>query len=118
MKLHAGVSRGGFTLVEIMVAVILLALGVLGLAATVGVVARSMNVSFLETQLRARARTEIERLLAGGWERLTSGELSSGDIEVRWQVNGERVGELLLVAHQRLGRYEASDTLVTLVLHR
>jgi hypothetical protein len=37
---------------------------------------------------------------------------------VRWQVNGERVGELLLVAHQSLGRYEASDTLVTLVLHR
>ena len=50
-----------------MVAVILLTLGVLGLAATFGVVARSMNVSFLETQLRARARTEIERLLGGGW---------------------------------------------------
>jgi len=105
----------GFTLVEAMVALVVLAVSVLGLSAAVGVVSSSMKVSYLRTQVSMRAVAEMERLLAAGPERVGAGAIVQTDLHIRWEVSGANPRQILLVARQRLGRWEAADTLVTLV---
>jgi len=108
--------RSGFTLVEVLVAVVVLAIGVLGLASTVAVVGWNMRLSYLKTQLRARAQLEMEGLLARGQEAFVSGERRQGGLSINWQVSGDGLRQLLLVTRQQLGPHEVADTLVTLVL--
>ncbi|MEE9132711.1 MAG: prepilin-type N-terminal cleavage/methylation domain-containing protein [Gemmatimonadota bacterium] len=108
-------GRAGFTLVELVVAVMVLAIGILGLTATVGVVGRSMRISYLQTQLRARALVEMEGLLAGGYAQLMSGERREGGAQITWRVGGGDPKQLVLVVRQRLGQHELADTLATLV---
>ena len=107
--------RAGFTLVELVVAVLVLSVGILGLTATVGVVGRNMRVSYLETQVRSRARAQMERLLAGSRSGLASGNSRQDGTEIDWLVTGVGLRQLWLVARRRTGPHEAADTLVTLV---
>ena len=57
-------GRPGFTLVELIVAVIILTVGVLGLASTAGVVARQMSGGAQQTLAANVAQTRFERLRA------------------------------------------------------
>lgn len=107
--------REGFTLVELIVAIVVLAVGILGLAATVGVTGRNMRVSYLETQLRVRACSEMERLLSTPLPQLVQGQSSQADLQVSWQVTGGNLRQILIVARQRLGELERTDTLAALV---
>ena len=107
--------RAGFTLVELVVAVMVLTIGILGLTATVGVVGRNMRVSYVETQVRARARAQMERLLAGNRDSLVSGDLQQQGSQVSWQVTGIGPRQIWLVARKRMGQHEVADTLATLV---
>ena len=110
-----GTGRAGFTLVELVVAVLVLAVGILALTATVGVVGWNMRVSHLQTQVGASARVQMERLLAGNRDSLASGNLQQRGSQVRWQVTGIGPKQIMLVARKRIGQHEAADTLVTLV---
>jgi len=107
--------RSGFTLVEAMVALVVLAVSVLGLCAAVGVVSSSAKVSYLRTQVSTRAMAEMERLLAARPERVRGGAIMQADLHIQWEVSGANPRQILLVVRQRLGRWEAADTLVTLV---
>lgn len=108
-------ARAGFTLVELIVAVLVLAIGILGLTATVGVVGRNMRVSHLQTQVGVRARAQMERLLANDRDNLMSGDLAEHGVQISWQVTGVGPRQIWLVARKRMGQHEAADTLVTLV---
>ncbi|UCC49492.1 MAG: prepilin-type N-terminal cleavage/methylation domain-containing protein [Gemmatimonadota bacterium] len=108
----------GFTLVEVMVALVVLAVSVLGLSAAVSVVSSNTKISHLRTKVSVRAQAEMERLLASGPDRLGSGAVVQGDLHVQWEVSGVSPKQILLVARQRLGRWEAADTLVTFVAAR
>lgn len=105
----------GFTLLEVMMALVMLAVSVLGLCASVGVVSSNMKISHLRTMVSVRAQAEMERLLATGPDRLESGRFVQGDLHVSWEVSGVSPKEILVVVRHRLGRLEAADTLVTLV---
>jgi type II secretory pathway component PulJ len=112
------VSRAGLTIIELLVAIVVLGVGILGVAATLGVTATYMRISYLETQLGARALAKMEELLATEQDRLFSGELRRGGLAVVWQVRDGDPAEILLVASQRLGGRERADTLATLVTRR
>lgn len=105
----------GFTIVEVLVAIILLAVGILGLAASVKVVGTSMKVSYLRTKVSAEARAAMEELLATGQDSLGSGARSGAGITVEWQVAEGDPNEIVLIARQRLGADELADTLARLI---
>lgn len=115
MRENASLRRAGFTLVDVIVAVVVLAVGILGLSATAGVVAAHMRVAQADTELRARAQAEMESLLAGGYRRLASGESRRGGYRVSWEVSGVDPKQVRLVVERRVGREPVADTLVTMV---
>jgi Tfp pilus assembly protein PilV len=110
---HAFRETSGHTVVELMVAVVILTVGVLGLSATAGVVARMMTTSLLEAQARFAARAQLETLLATPTDRLTSGEWRRGALSVRWQVGGGDPRRIVLVVDHAIGPYATSDSLAT-----
>ena len=110
-----GAGRLGFTLVEVVVALTVLTVGLLGLSATVGVVASRMNSSLLETRVTACALAQLEGLLAYGAERPGSGGCGYGDLEVSRGVGVQDLQEVRVVVRGRLAGSEVADTLITLV---
>jgi type II secretory pathway component PulJ len=112
------VSREGLTIIELLVAIVLLGVGILGVAATLGVTATYMRAAYLETQLKARALAKMEELLATDHDRLRSGELRQGGLVLVWRVRAGDPAEVLLVASQRLGERQRADTLATLISRR
>lgn len=116
MRLVEDTYRMGFTLVEVITAVVLLGIGILGLAAAVGAIASLMHASYLDTQLRAKGQSQMERLLAAGYARVASGELAEGPYLTKWSVSDGALREIRLVVEHRIGSNVAADTFVTLLL--
>jgi len=77
-------GRGGFTMVEVMVAMVVLAVGVLGLAGTTAYVVRQVTLADIMTERAAAVQTAVERVQAADWETLGSGHDSVGIYGVRW----------------------------------
>ena len=83
--------RGGFTLIEVMVALIILTVGVLGLAATTIWVVRQGTLAELTTERTAAVQTVVERLRASDYTTLAAGSDSVGRFAVEWAiVDGNR----------------------------
>ena len=107
-------EASGHTMVELVVALVILAVGVLAVAATIGVVSRMATASLLTARARFAAQARIEELLAMPSDRLSSGEWTSGDLSVRWQVTGGEPRQIVLDVRHALGPLERRDTLATL----
>ena len=107
-------SRAGSALVEALVALILLAVGVLGLAGTTTVLARQVEVASLRHRLAVRAQNELERRMARARiPPLTEGGPGGSDLE--WSVVAADARQLRLVANERWRSTVASDTLIMLL---
>jgi len=89
--------RNGFTLVEIIVAMIILTVGVLGLASTTVYVVRQTTMAELSTERTAALQTVVERLRASDYDALASGSDSVGVFEVTWSVSTGNRSKLLTV---------------------
>ena len=106
-------ESGGHTVVELVVAIVILAVGLLALSATAGVVSRMMTVSLLEAQARFAAQARLEELLAKPSDRLASGVWQRDDLSLRWNVSEGDPRRIVLVVRQVLGPRETGDSLVT-----
>jgi len=87
-------SRPGFTLVEVLVALILLSFGALAVVASSAMAIRSVSAAESELAATATARDRVETLAAGAcshW-RDTTGSDSSGSTTERWTVRVARNG--------------------------
>ena len=113
MRRTDGPRAKGFTLIEVLVALVVLSVGLLGLSATAAAVASQMRASHLRTRVKARAQAELEWLLASGGE--GAGERREGGVRVAWEVSGVSLREIRLVVELNTGRGSFTDTLVTLV---
>jgi prepilin-type N-terminal cleavage/methylation domain-containing protein len=105
----------GFSLVELVVALTVLAISALGLAATARVVADSMMVSYLDTRIAIAAQSALERLLARENDDLASGTSADGPVLVSWTLGDGELRELSLVVSGRLAGIEVRDTVVAFV---
>ena len=79
-------GRGGFTIVELVIAIIILAFGVLGLAGTTMLVVRQVTLADVNTERAAALQAVVERLRATNTNTLTNGSQTIGSFAVSWTV--------------------------------
>jgi prepilin-type N-terminal cleavage/methylation domain-containing protein len=88
---EAGIQRG-MTLVEVMIAVVLLAVGVLASAGTAAQVVRRIRAAERRTTAANVGEARLERWRSGGCERLAVAEgagantLNAGELRERWSL--------------------------------
>lgn len=83
-------DRSGFTLLEIVIALVILAVGALGLAATTLNVVRSAMIAELRTERVAARRAVIETVRATPYDEIGSGSETIGDYVVEWTLREEK----------------------------
>ena len=79
-------KRGGFSLVELVVAVIILAVGVLGLAGTTALVVRQVSMADVNTERSAAFQAAIEQIRAMPYANVSTGSRTVGSFSVTWSV--------------------------------
>lgn len=79
-------DRAGFSLVEVMIALVILTIGVLGLAATTMYVVRQTTLAEITTERSAAVQSVIEELRATEYDQVASGSESVGRFDVSWTV--------------------------------
>lgn len=77
-------SRAGFSLVEVIVAMLVLTVGLLGLAAGTGWMLRTVEMGELETTRSAALQSAVESLRAEPFGNLADGSETFGDYTVSW----------------------------------
>ncbi len=85
----------GFTLVELLVALVIFTVGVLGLAATTTFVVRQTTVSELSAERSAAVQEMVERLKATDYNALTNGSANVGQYTLTWTVTGGNRSKVL-----------------------
>lgn len=76
----------GFTVVEVLVAVMIVSVGLMGLATTAGVVTRMIGTGHHLTRAASLAAERIEGLRAGGCPAAGRGGETRGSFVVTWEV--------------------------------
>jgi prepilin-type N-terminal cleavage/methylation domain-containing protein len=94
--------RTGFTLVEIMVAIVVLSIGVLGLAATAGVVVRQMTGAVHQSVAATVAYSRMERIRTGNCVAMKDSSSPPAGVTTRnvtehWKIKGTPGSHVLLV---------------------
>jgi prepilin-type N-terminal cleavage/methylation domain-containing protein len=82
----AGPQRAGFTLVEVIVAIVVLAVGLLGMAATTTVLLRQITLADLSTERSMALQTTLERLRATPFDSVRAGADTVRNFQVSWTV--------------------------------
>jgi prepilin-type N-terminal cleavage/methylation domain-containing protein len=82
-------GRAGFTLVEVIVAIVILAVGLLGMAGTTAVVIRQITTANLATERSVALQSTLERLRGIPFDSVRAGSGSVGVFEVAWTVTDE-----------------------------
>jgi prepilin-type N-terminal cleavage/methylation domain-containing protein len=77
-------GRGGFSMVEVIIAIVILAVGVLGLAGTTAYIVRQVTLSDLMTERSAAFQTIVDRIQSLPFDNVTSGSDSVGIFAVTW----------------------------------
>ena len=81
--------KGGFSLVEIVVAMVVLTYGVLGLAGTTLYVVREITIADLATKRTVAVQSVMERARAMPFDSTGSGSDSIGAYELAWSATAE-----------------------------
>jgi prepilin-type N-terminal cleavage/methylation domain-containing protein len=79
-------GRNGFTIIEVIIAIIVLAVGLLGMAGTTALVVRQISLADVATERSAAVQTTLERLRALPFDSVVNGSDSVGIFDVTWDV--------------------------------
>lgn len=119
-------DRRGFTLIEVLVSIVLLAIGLLTMAATSGGITRTLTVSRMATEasqlasrrldlLRAAASTTVPKCGAAGFASSAAPVVTNGITEV-WQVPGTGAARVVRVIVSYRGvKGTKTDTVATTI---
>jgi prepilin-type N-terminal cleavage/methylation domain-containing protein len=77
-------GRGGFSMVEVIIAIVILAVGVLGLAGTTAYIVRQVTLADLMTERSAAFQTIVDRIQSLPFDNVTTGSDSVGIFAVTW----------------------------------
>ena len=91
-------SRAGFTMVEVIIALLILTIGILGLAGTTGLVVRQVTGSKIATERTAALQSAIENVRAVGFADLTGTTTRTiGNYQVTWTVTDAGASKLVQI---------------------
>ena len=79
-------SRAGFTIVEVVIAVVILAVGLLGMAGTTLLVVKQTTLADVTTERSVALRSTLERLRAMPYDSVVNGSDSIGAFSISWTV--------------------------------
>jgi prepilin-type N-terminal cleavage/methylation domain-containing protein len=79
-----GRATSGFTIIEVIIAMMILTIGVLGLAGTTAYFVRQVTQADLMTERTAAFQTVVDRLQSLPYDSVTSGTDSVGIYAVKW----------------------------------
>lgn len=79
-------ERGGFSLVELVIAVLILTVGVLGLAGTTAYVVRQVDLSRINSERAAAVQTGVEYVRSLRYVDVIDDSTVAGRYRVRWEV--------------------------------
>ncbi|HEV8355353.1 MAG TPA: prepilin-type N-terminal cleavage/methylation domain-containing protein [Gemmatimonadales bacterium] len=79
-------ARGGYSLVEMLLAIVVLSMGLLALAAGSAISARDMNRSRRDTQYWGDVQQVADSLLLTGWGAVTAGSTTVRGRAMSWTV--------------------------------
>jgi type IV pilus modification protein PilV len=96
----SGEPRDGFTIVEVMVAIVVLSIGILGLAATAGVVVRQMTGAVHQSVAANVAYSRMERIRTGNCVAMkdSSGTATTRNVKEKWVIVGTAGSHALVVS--------------------
>lgn len=98
-------GRNGLTLIEVVVAMIVLAVGLLGLAAGTGWAVRSAELSRIETNRATAKQSAVEELRATPFNQVGTGTATFGAYDVSWrQEDSDQNWRLMEIVVQGPGR--------------
>ena len=107
-------DRRGFTIVEVLIAVIVLSVALLGLLGTTAMTIRVLGESDRTVTAAYYATQQLERLEALGCDAVSGGSDTQQGVSLTWTVGGattDRTRNVLLIASYPLGRGRArADT--------
>ena len=103
-------AAGGFTIIELMVALLVFTIGVLGLAATTSFVVRQTTLSEITTERAAAVQTVVERLKATDYDAVASGARDVGPFEVFWTVSTGNRSKMVIIKTKGPGLVTGSGT--------
>lgn len=98
-------SRSGLSLVELIVAMMVLTVGILGMAAGTGWMIRTVDLSRLDTERAVALQAGVEAVRGTPYQNVDSGQRTEGHFAISWSVveqthNGKHV-ELVIVGPGR-----------------
>lgn len=93
-------ARAGFTIVEMVVAIIVFTIGVMGLAGTAAYVARQMNGGAQQTLAATIAQSRIDSIAGTGCHAVGSGTAVRKGISERWTVERPANFNVLRITEQ------------------
>ncbi|MBT8337539.1 MAG: hypothetical protein KJO11_13110 [Gemmatimonadetes bacterium] len=103
-------TAGGFTIIELIVALLVFTIGVLGLAATTSFVVRQTTLSEITTERAAAVQQVVERLKATDYDNVSAGSDDVGPFAVLWTVSTGNRSKMVLIKTTGPGLVTGSGT--------
>ena len=108
-------KRSGFSLAELVVAVVILSIGILSMAGTSTWVVRQITLSKLSTERAVARQSAVEGVMAGPFANVVGGSGTFGRFDVTWTVTANTGGSRTLrVVTVGLGRPPGVTGMTTL----
>jgi type IV pilus modification protein PilV len=111
-------NQNGFTIIEVIIAILLLSVGLLGLASTAGTVTRMIGQGQRYTEASSLASERFEIIRAQECDSMAAGSATAGGYAVKWTVfalNGGAGQEVNVEVESRTGTGTRVDTFSTAI---
>lgn len=106
-------SQHGFTITELLISVVIIAIGVVGFSTAVGLVSTELWIGQRDTDVSMLVADQAELLKALPYESVQSGARSEGGYQLAWVVQGSNPKKVVLEAtYSRRSGSQVSDTVV------
>jgi len=111
-------TRSGFTLVEVIVAIVVLTTGLLGLAGATAQMVRQVTLADLTTERSFALQSVVERVQATSFASVSSGTDTVGNFTVQWgSVSESAASKVVTVVTSGPGLPSAQGSFPTLSLN-